>query len=67
LFMGVIKPIVFSFIIAFIACYKGFASSGGTKGVGKATTESVVLASITVLIMNFVLTKVVGNWIRGWY
>ena len=66
LFIGLFKPFVFSFIIAFISCYKGFASEGGTKGVGRATTESVVLTSITILLMNFFITKVILGLIRGW-
>ncbi len=66
LFMGLLKPLVFSFFIASISCYKGFASEGGTKGVGRATTESVVMASITVLIVNFFLTKVVYASLKGY-
>jgi len=66
MFIGVIKPVIFSFFIAFIACYKGFTSEGGTKGVGQSTTESVVLSSITVLIVNFFLTKVVFSLIKGY-
>lgn len=66
LFMGVLKPIVFSFIIAIIACYKGFTSEGGTKGVGRATTESVVLSSIWVLAVNFIITKVVFSYLKGY-
>ncbi len=65
LFIGIMKPFVFSFIIAFIACYKGFSSEGGTRGVGRATTESVVLSSISVLIMNFFITRFVWQAIRG--
>ncbi|HVP06336.1 MAG TPA: ABC transporter permease [Candidatus Acidoferrum sp.] len=65
LFMGMLKPFVFSFFIAFISCYKGFTSEGGTKGVGQATTNSVVLTSITILIVNFFLTKVVYSFIKG--
>ncbi len=64
--MGVIKPLTFSFIIAFIACYKGFTAQGGTKGVGRATTESVVLASIWVLAINFIITKVVFSYLKGY-
>lgn len=64
--MGVIKPIVFSFIIAFIACYKGFTAKGGTKGVGQATTESVVLASIWILAVNFIITKAVFSYLKGY-
>lgn len=66
IFIGLFKPIVFSFIIAFIACYKGFTSGGGTKGVGKATTESVVLSSISILVANFIITKAVYSLIKGY-
>ncbi|UCD17601.1 MAG: ABC transporter permease [Candidatus Zixiibacteriota bacterium] len=66
LFIGIVKPIVFSFIIGFISCYKGFSSEGGTKGVGRATTESVMLSSISILIANFIITKVVYSFFRGY-
>jgi len=66
LFIGIFKPFVFSFVIAFISCYKGFTSEGGTKGVGQATTNSVVLASITILIVNFFITKVIFTYIKGY-
>lgn len=57
--IGVLKPLVFAFIIAFVGCWKGFTSSGGTKGVGQATTESVVIASVLLLIVDFGLTRVI--------
>jgi len=66
IFIGLLKPVVFSFIIAFVSCYKGFASEGGTKGVGRSTTESVVLSSITILVVNFFITKVVFSLIKGY-
>ena len=66
IFIGLLKPFIFSFIIAFISCYKGFMSEGGTKGVGRATTESVVLSSITILVVNFFITKVVFAFIKGY-
>lgn len=66
IFMGLLKPFVFSFFIAFIACYKGFSAEGGTKGVGRATTESVVMSSIMILIVNFFLTKLVHSAIKGY-
>lgn len=66
IFIGLLKPFVFSFFIAFIACYKGFSSEGGTKGVGRATTESVVLVSITILMLNFFITKVIGSLLKGY-
>lgn len=66
LLVGVVKPIFFAFIIAFVSCYKGFYAQGGTKGVGKATTESVVVASITILVSNFIITKVLFSLIKGY-
>lgn len=66
LFVGILKPIIFSFIIAFISCYKGFYAEGGTKGVGKATTESVVLSSIIILVVNFFITKIISSLIKGY-
>lgn len=66
IFLGLVKPVVFSFVIAFISCYKGFESEGGTKGVGRATTDSVVMSSVTILVVNFFITKVVGGWMKGW-
>ena len=64
--LGIIKPIVFAFVIAFISCYKGFTTSGGTKGVGRSTTESVMISSVTILIVNFILTKVVSSFLKGY-
>jgi len=66
MFLGILKPVAFSLIIASVSCYKGFNSEGGTKGVGRATTESVVLSSITILIVNFFITKVIFATIRGY-
>ena len=54
---GLGKTVVFALLIGFIACYKGLTASGGADGVGRATTETVVAASLTVLISDFFLTK----------
>jgi phospholipid/cholesterol/gamma-HCH transport system permease protein len=54
---GVGKTIFFGFGIGLIACYNGLRTTGGADGVGRATTATVVTASITVLIMDFFLTK----------
>ncbi len=56
---GLIKPTVFGFIIAIIGCYMGLSTSGGTVGVGRSTTRSVVVASILVIVVDFLLTKVI--------
>ena len=53
---GLIKSVVFGAIIAVVSCYKGLTCQGGAEGVGKATTEAVVAASISILITNFFLT-----------
>ena len=55
---GVIKPIVFGFIIGIVSCFRGLNTSGGTVGVGKSTTSAVVTASICVIIADFFLSKV---------
>jgi phospholipid/cholesterol/gamma-HCH transport system permease protein len=55
---GVSKTFVFGWIIAMVGCYSGLATSGGTVGVGRATTRTVVIASICVLISDFFLTKI---------
>lgn len=53
---GLIKAGVFGFIIALMGCYHGFNSDKGAAGVGKATTNAVVSASILILIFNYLLT-----------
>jgi len=54
--VGIIKAFIFGGIIAIIGCYKGMTCGEGAEGVGRATTEAVVYASITILISNFFLT-----------
>lgn len=56
---GIIKASFFGLILTLIGCYKGYYASGGARGVGKATTESVVLSSTCILIANFFLTKLI--------
>jgi phospholipid/cholesterol/gamma-HCH transport system permease protein len=55
---GLIKAAVFGFIIALMGCYNGFHSRGGAQGVGAATTNAVVSASILILAANYILTSV---------
>jgi len=57
LMQGLTKPVVFGFIIATVGCYQGLAVKGGTQGVGRATTQAVVTASVFILVSNFFLTK----------
>ena len=54
---GIGKTVVFGWIIAMVACFQALETSGGTVGVGRATTRTVVVASISVLISDFFLTQ----------
>ena len=56
LYNGLIKSAFFGLILSFIGCYKGFNTTGGAEGVGKATTEAVVIAAISILISDYFLT-----------
>ena len=55
---GLIKASIFGLILSFIGCYKGYYASGGARGVGEATTDSVVYASVTILILDYFLTMI---------
>ena len=54
---GIGKSFFFAYFIGIIACYNGLGVTGGADGVGRATTRTVVAASITVLVSDFFLTK----------
>lgn len=54
-YQGLIKGVVFGFILSLIACYKGYHTSNGAEGVGRSTTQAVVAGSVTVLILNYFL------------
>jgi phospholipid/cholesterol/gamma-HCH transport system permease protein len=56
-FSGIGKSVFFGYFIGIIACYNGLGVTGGADGVGRATTQTVVAASITVLVSDFFLTK----------
>jgi phospholipid/cholesterol/gamma-HCH transport system permease protein len=55
--MGIIKPFVFGFLIVTIACHVGLRTTGGTAGVGKATTVAVVAGSVAVIAADFFVTQ----------
>ncbi len=56
---GLIKPLVFGFIIAIVSCRAGLRTSGGTVGVGRSTTQAVVLSDILILAADFFLGKII--------
>ncbi len=67
---GVVKSICFGILLVTICCYKGIKTKGGAQGVGKATTSSVVISYISILISDFLITlalnaihlKIKYNW-----
>ena len=54
---GLIKPVFFAFIIALVGCYQGLHTTGGTEGVGRATTQAMVVASVLIVVVDFFITK----------
>lgn len=63
LFTSVFKSIVFGFTIGIIGCYKGYNATQGTRGVGRAANEAVVLAMFLVFIEEIVIVQI-SNWIK---
>ncbi len=58
IFSGIIKPFIFGFLIACISCYMGLATRGGARGLRQATTTAVVLSTVTIIVVDFMLTRV---------
>ena len=55
---GLVKASVFGFIVSLMGCYHGYNSQRGAQGVGAATTNAVVSASILILILNYMMTQI---------
>jgi phospholipid/cholesterol/gamma-HCH transport system permease protein len=55
---GMMKPLVYGFILATVGCYKGLTVRGGTQGVGRATTQAVVVSNVMIIAADVFLTKV---------
>jgi phospholipid/cholesterol/gamma-HCH transport system permease protein len=58
---GLVKAAFFGLIIAWVGTYMGYYTSGGARGVGKATTKSVVIGSLLILIANYLLSTLLYN------
>ena len=54
---GLVKPLFFGFIIATIGCYYGMNTRGGTQGVGRSTTQAVVVSSVLIIVVDFVISR----------
>ena len=64
-FMGLMKPVIFGFIIATVGCYYGLSTTGGTQGVGRSTTQAVVSAYVLILVIDFFVTRLLLVWLPG--
>jgi phospholipid/cholesterol/gamma-HCH transport system permease protein len=54
---GLVKPLFSGFIIATIGCYYGLRTTGGTRGVGRSTTQAVVASSVMIILVDFLVTQ----------
>jgi phospholipid/cholesterol/gamma-HCH transport system permease protein len=55
---GLLKPFIFSFAVSLIGCFYGLRASGGTQGVGRATTQAMVWASVVIFILDLFISKI---------
>ncbi len=63
--VGIVKTVFFGFFIGVTGCYYGLRTTGGTQGVGQATTRAVVTSSVLIVIFDFLLTKIFWIWEKG--
>lgn len=61
-FGGVLKPLIFGMTIALIGCFYGLRAAGGTQGVGRATTQAMVTASMLIFVWDALITKISLWW-----
>lgn len=54
---GLVKPVIFGFIIATIGCFYGMSTRGGTQGVGRSTTQAVVWSSVLIIAVDFIISR----------
>ena len=55
---GLLKPLVFAFIVSMMGCYHGLRTTGGTQGVGRSTTQAMVAATVLIFVLDLLITKV---------
>jgi phospholipid/cholesterol/gamma-HCH transport system permease protein len=58
---GLLKPFAFAIIISLVGCHYGMSTSGGTQGVGRATTQAVVVSSIWIIVVTFFIGRIFVN------
>jgi phospholipid/cholesterol/gamma-HCH transport system permease protein len=62
---GLVKPFVFAFVVALIGCFYGLRTTGGTQGVGRATTQAMVTASVLIFILTYFIAQIVNFLTRS--
>ncbi|MDO8643799.1 MAG: ABC transporter permease, partial [bacterium] len=60
---GLIKSAIFGWVLTLLSCHRGYRTSGGAQGVGRATTQAVVISSVSILVMDYFLT----SWILRFF
>jgi len=55
---GLVKPLVFAFVISLIGCFYGLRTTGGTQGVGRATTQAMVVASVLIFVLTYFIAQI---------
>jgi phospholipid/cholesterol/gamma-HCH transport system permease protein len=55
---GLLKPFVYSFVVSLVGCHFGLNTTGGTQGVGRATTQAVVVAAVSIFVLDLFLGKI---------
>jgi phospholipid/cholesterol/gamma-HCH transport system permease protein len=58
---GLLKPFLFAIVISLVGCFYGIRTSGGTQGVGRSTTEAVVVSSVWIFVLNLFITRIFVN------
>jgi phospholipid/cholesterol/gamma-HCH transport system permease protein len=58
---GLLKPFCFAIVVALVGCFYGMRTTGGTQGVGRATTQAVVVASVWIFVINVFITQIFVN------
>ena len=58
---GLLKPFTFAIIISLVGCYYGMSTTGGTQGVGRSTTQAVVVSSIWIIVITFFIGRIFVN------
>ena len=55
---GLLKPLIFAVVVSMIGCFYGLRTTGGTQGVGRATTQAVVAAIVLIFVLDLLITKI---------